>query len=155
VLKSLSSAAKLQKIDNITKYLNKKDMNNYQNRQNETPNANCMDVNFEQKLLASQLVSEVHRSTGHVSFTFTDAGVLAFAQAMQLAGMEERSAVQNASKSLFPDSDNSLITKKEAMTGFNVSHTTLWKWQKSGYLVPVKVGKRVYYRRADIESLIK
>ena len=130
-------------------------MNNYQNRQNKTPNANCMDVNFEQKLLASQLVSEVHRSTGHVSFTFTDAGVLAFAQAMQLAGMEERSAVQNASKCLFPDSDNSLITKKEAMTGFNVSHTTLWKWQKSGYLVPVKVGKRVYYRRADIESLIK
>ena len=123
--------------------------------QNAASNTGCVDANFEQQLLASQLVSEVHRTPGHVSFTFTDAGVLAFAHAMQLAGMEERSAVQNASKSLFPDSDNSLITKKEAMTGFNVSHTTLWKWQKSGYLVPVKVGKRVYYRRADIESLIK
>ena len=123
--------------------------------QKESSDTPTLDAGFESKLLASQLVSEVRKSPGHYSFTFTDVGVLAFAQAMQLAGMEERSATQNASKSLFPDSDNSLITKKEAMTGFNVSHTTLWKWQKSGYLVPVKVGKRVYYRRADIENLIK
>lgn len=131
-------------------------MNSYQNRQNETSRADCMDVNFEQELLASQLVSEVHRSTGHVSFTFTDTGVLAFAKAMQLAGMEERSSMKKeASTTLFPDSDTSLITKKEAMLGFKVSHTTLWKWQKSGYLTPVKVGKRVYYRRSDIEKLTK
>ena len=125
-------------------------MNNYQNRQNETSRADCMDVNFEQELLASQLVSEVHRSTGHVSFTFTDTGVLAFAKAMQLAGMEERS-----NSRLLPRPHTSLITKKEAMLGFKVSHTTLWKWQKSGYLTPVKVGKRVYYRRSDIEKLTK
>lgn len=128
-------------------------MNNYQNRQNETPNANCLDVNFEQKLLASQLVSEVHRSTGHVSFTFTDAGVLAFAKAMQLAALEEHPASESVTNNLFPDSNGSLISKKDAMLGFNVSHTTLWKWQKSGYLTPVKVGKRIYYRREDIMSL--
>lgn len=123
--------------------------------QDAASNTSCMDANFEQQLLASQLVSEVHRTPGHVSFTFTDTGVLAFAKAMQLAGAEERSAMQNSSQSLFPESDGTMISKKDAMIGFKVSHTTLWKWQKSGYLVPVKVGKRVYYRRADIESLIK
>lgn len=130
-------------------------MKNYQIHQNETSPASCMDVDFEQKLLASQLVSEVHRSLGHVSFTFTDSGVLAFAKAMQLAGLEERAAMQEDSNNLFPGDDGSLITKKDAMMGFNVSHTTLWKWQKSGYLVPVKVGKRVYYKRSDIENIIK
>ena len=121
--------------------------------QNAASNTGCMDANFEQQLLASQLVSEVHRTPGHVSFTFTDAGVLAFAKAMQLAGAEERSAMQNSSQSLFPESDGTMISKKDAMIGFKVSHTTLWKWQKSGYLTPVKVGKRVYYRREDIKNL--
>lgn len=121
--------------------------------QSVTPNTGCMDVNFERQLLASQLVSEVHRTPGHVSFTFTDAGVLAFARAMQLAGAEERSTVQGLSNDLFPESDGSMISKKDVMTGFKISHTTLWKWQKSGYLTPVKVGKRVYYRREDIKNL--
>ena len=121
--------------------------------QNAASNTGCMDANFEQQLLASQLVSEVHRTPGHVSFTFTDAGVLAFAKAMQLAGAEERSAMQSSSQNLFPESDGTMISKKDAMIGFKVSHTTLWKWQKSGYLTPVKVGKRVYYRREDIKNL--
>lgn len=115
----------------------------------------CMDASFEQQLLASQLVSEIQKSTGRVSFTFTDTGVLAFAKAMQLAAQEAGVRPQSVSGSAFPGSDGTYITKKEVMIGFNVSHTTLWKWQKSGYLVPAKVGKRVYYKRADIESLIK
>ena len=100
-------------------------MKNYQNLQNETPNANCMDVNLEQKLLASQLVSEVRRCTGHVSFTFTDAGVLAFAKAMQLAAFEEHPASESVTDNLFPDSNGSLISKKEAMLGFKVSRKRL------------------------------
>lgn len=115
----------------------------------------CMDVNFEQQLLANQLVSEVQKSTGRVSFTFTDAGVLAFARAMQLVALEESSKSQKGSGGIFPDNDGAYITKKEVMIGFNVSHTTLWKWQKSGYLVPIKIGKRVYYKRSDIERLTK
>lgn len=123
--------------------------------QNAASNTGCMDANFEQQLLANQLVSEVRRTPGHVSFTFTDAGVLAFAKAMQLAGEEQRSAMQSSSQSLFPESDESMFSKKDVMIGLNVSHTTLWKWQKSGYLTPVKIGKRVYYKRGDIERLTK
>lgn len=122
----------------------------------ESPNLPVLDTGLEIKLLASQLVSEVRKSPGHYSFTMTDRGMMEFAKAMQLAAMEERAAmVQETSTTLFPESDSSLITKKEAMQGFNVSHTTLWKWQKTGYLTPVKVGKKVYYRREDIKNLIK
>ena len=128
-------------------------MNMVQIIHSEASHTKCMDVNFEQQLLANRLVSEVHKSTGRVSFTFTDAGVLAFARAMQLAALEESSKSQKGSGGIFPDNDGAYITKKEVMIGFHVSHTTLWKWQKSGYLVPIKVGKRVYYKRADIEQL--
>ncbi len=110
-----------------------------------------MDVNFEQKLLASQLASEVRRGNGHFSITLTDTGVIAFAQALLQAIREEEASIANNSrKILFPGNDPEMISKKDVMEGLGVSHTTLWKWQKRGYLMPVKVGKKVYYRREDI-----
>ena len=122
----------------------------------DSPNVSLLDEGLENKFLASQLVSEVRKSPGHYSFTMTDRGMLEFAKAMQLAAMEENASMKHdTSTALFPDSDNSLITKKEVMQGFNISHTTLWKWEKIGYLIPIKVGKRVYYRRSDIEKLTK
>lgn len=47
-----------------------------------------------------------------------------------------------------------LLLKKEVLEKFNVCPTTLWNWSKSGYLVPVKIGRKVSYRQADIERLI-
>ncbi len=131
-------------------------METSKNYQTAPSDAKCMDVNFEQQLLANQLVSEVHRSTGRVSFTFTDTGILAFAKAMRLAALESDTAAgKGSSHDLFPANNSSLITKKEAMIGFKVSHTTLWKWEKLGYLKPVKIGRKVYYRKDDIIDLVK
>lgn len=125
--------------------------------QKEESSTPVFDAGLETKLLASQLVSEVRKSPGHFSFTLTDLGVIEFAKAIQMAAMEERisSKQDMLGTNLFPDNDDSLISKKEAMEGFSVSHTTLWKWEKSGYLTPVRVGKRVYYRREDVKNLTK
>ena len=30
---------------------------------------------------------------------------------------------------------------------------TLWQWDKSRYLVPVKIGRKVFYRKGDIDKL--
>ena len=126
-------------------------------KQKEEYSTPVLDAGFETKLLASQLVSEVRKSPGHFSFTLTDFGVIEFAKAIQMAALEERmeSKQNKFGENLFPNNDDTLVTKKEAMIGFNVSHTTLWKWEKSGYLTPVKVGKRIYYRREDIKNLTK
>lgn len=32
--------------------------------------------------------------------------------------------------------------------------SSLWRWAKSGYLVPVKVGAKSFYRLSDIEKLM-
>ena len=33
--------------------------------------------------------------------------------------------------------------------------STLWRWEKQGYLNPVKIGVKVFYRRSDIDRIIK
>ena len=35
-----------------------------------------------------------------------------------------------------------------------VCDETLWHWARSGYLVPVKLGRKVFYRRTDIQRLL-
>ncbi len=118
-----------------------------------TPN---LSIGLEEELLASQLVSEIRKSPGHYSFTMTDTGMMALIKAMHSSALEEALEVRKEpTQVLFPEQSEELISKKDAMKGFNVSHTTLWKWKKSGYLTPVKVGKKVYYKRADIEKLTK
>ncbi len=117
-----------------------------------------LDMDFERQLLASKLVSEVHRSPNHVSVTLTGDGVLAFVKAMQNFAIEEGATLKlehYSRRGLFPDQNEDMIAKKDVVEGLGVSHTTLWKWEKSGYLVPVKVGKRVYYKRDDLEKLAK
>ena len=114
-----------------------------------------LDADLETRLIARQLVSEVRKKSGHISLTLTDLGVEKFAEAIEQSALEKRSAKNNNTEHLFPISDGTYITKKETMIGFNVSYTTLWKWQKSGFLVPIKIGKRVYYRREDIAKITK
>ena len=48
------------------------------NNQKNESSPQTLDLDFERKLLASKLVSEVHRSPNHVSVTLTGNGVLAF-----------------------------------------------------------------------------
>ena len=37
---------------------------------------------------------------------------------------------------------------------FGVCPTTLWNWERTGYLVPVKMKRKIFYRRADVDRLI-
>lgn len=51
-------------------------------------------------------------------------------------------------------SHESLLTKKEVLDKFSVCPTTLWNWERKSYLVPVKIGRKISYRQADIERII-
>ena len=39
------------------------------------------------------------------------------------------------------------------MSKLGVTHATLWNWANKNYLVPVKVGRKVFYHKADIDHL--
>ena len=53
--------------------------------------------------------------------------------------------------------EDTLITREEARVRLlgGVDPSTLWRWEKRGYLCPVRIGANVFYRRSDIAAIIK
>lgn len=51
-------------------------------------------------------------------------------------------------------SDDGLLTAKEAMAILRISPSTLWKLERKQDLVPVRIGRRVFYRKSDIDIVI-
>lgn len=48
-----------------------------------------------------------------------------------------------------------LLTREQVMQKLNVVPSTLWRWQKRGYLVPVRVGGENRYRSTDIDKIME
>ena len=46
------------------------------------------------------------------------------------------------------------LSRAEAARALNVTLTTLWRWDKIGYLCPVKIGSKVLYRASDIDVIL-
>ena len=36
----------------------------------------------------------------------------------------------------------------------DVDKSTLWRWAKAGYLIPIKIGTKTRYRRSDVQKLL-
>lgn len=53
------------------------------------------------------------------------------------------------------EQEKELLTIEETAAQLKVSKMTLHRWNKAGILPKVEVGGRRYYRRADVEVLIK
>ncbi len=51
--------------------------------------------------------------------------------------------------------EETYLTAKEVEKHLDVSHSTLWRWDKDGYLKKIKVGNRVCYRHSDVERIKK
>ena len=66
----------------------------------------------------------------------------------ELADKAEQAAQQKAD-------DETFYSRKEAAAYLGVCETTLWKWAKPkvGYLLPVRVGSKVMYRKSDLDHI--
>lgn len=53
------------------------------------------------------------------------------------------------------EAEEKYLTTDEVCQLLNVSSNTLWRWGKTGYLVPIKVGRTSQYKLSDIENLRK
>ena len=47
------------------------------------------------------------------------------------------------------------LTAKETAEKLGVTTNTLWRWQKTNYLVPVKVGSKPLYKESEINKLME
>lgn len=70
-----------------------------------------------------------------------------------------RKVVEEVREEIFPplhrEMREVLLTKKEVLEKFGVCDTTLWHWDKKGYLEPVRLGRSVRYRQSDVERLLE
>ena len=107
-------------------------------------------TNFENKLLLSQLITEIRKNPDHISLTMTGTGLMELIKAIQQVIYEEITE----EKANQQDSDIELITKQDVIDKLHVSSTTLWIWEKRKYLVPVKIGRRIFYKRRDVNNLM-
>lgn len=48
-----------------------------------------------------------------------------------------------------------LMTREMVLEQLNVCPTTLWRWEKRGYLVPVEVGGQRRYKSTDIKRIME
>lgn len=51
------------------------------------------------------------------------------------------------------EKDDTLLSVKQASALLGVNRSTLWAWEKSGYLKPVRIGRKVRYPAYVINSL--
>lgn len=45
------------------------------------------------------------------------------------------------------------LNEEEVRNILEVSHSTLWHWHQSSYLVPVKIGRKIRYKKSEIEKI--
>ena len=50
--------------------------------------------------------------------------------------------------------DEVLLSETEVQKMLNVTHATLWRWNNTGYLHNVKIGRRCLWRKSDIDALM-
>ena len=88
---------------------------------------------------------------GRMNFMVTGEDLVQFAEVI----IEKTIAMRNAEIALQADKDETYLTTDEVMAKFHVCKTTLWSWEKSGYLVPSRWGKRKTYALSELMAVMK
>ncbi|MEI7527022.1 MAG: helix-turn-helix domain-containing protein [Mariniphaga sp.] len=52
------------------------------------------------------------------------------------------------------DKLESYLSPSQVSEMVNVDLSTLWRWQKKGYLVPIELGGKRKYRMSDIQAIL-
>ena len=60
-----------------------------------------------------------------------------------------------AAKQAVQQVEETYLTAKECAERLSVDLSTLWRWDKSGYLKKIKVGNKIRYRESDVLKLME
>ena len=49
--------------------------------------------------------------------------------------------------------DTTLLTANEVAELLNVDKSTLWRWEKSEYLKPIRIGSKIRYKQSEVQLI--
>lgn len=55
-------------------------------------------------------------------------------------------------KMIVEERSDRLLTTNEVSKQFNVDASTLWRWEKRNYLLPVRLGGKKFYKLSDLKK---
>ncbi len=76
------------------------------------------------------------------------------ADLMQFAQVIIADTKRELEEAITKQNEDRLYTTEQTCKRMSVDPSTLWRWNKRGYLCPVKVGVKNLYRESDINRII-
>ena len=53
------------------------------------------------------------------------------------------------------DSTDILLTEEQVIEILDTSHSTLWRWNRDGYLCCIKIGVKNRYKKSEVDHILK
>lgn len=94
---------------------------------------------------------ELAQSYPELTISLKLSDLMTFARSMT----DELLAAINNAKTAAKEPIDDLLTREEVMEILGISPATLWRWKKSGYLVPVKIGSLDRYHRSALDKVLR
>lgn len=94
------------------------------------------------------MFGELFNSENNVQLVIKSADI----KELALVICEELHKEENAKKEM---DAHTYLSRSEVRKMCHVSNTTLWRWAKEKYLVPIKVGSRVKYLKGDVTRILE
>jgi hypothetical protein len=88
---------------------------------------------------------------------FTEIGTEAPILIISAAGLEEafRTVIGELLAEKEAEEMGREVPRREVANRLGVAPSTLWRWDKAGYLRPFRRGSKVFYRESDVEDIEK
>lgn len=83
-------------------------------------------------------------ANAQVMITMTQSDLEAFANNLVSNAIERYEAARSA------HNNEEFLTTDEVAEMLSVNRSTLWRWEKRGYLMPIKIGAQVRYAKSAI-----
>lgn len=94
-------------------------------------------------------LNSIFEAGANVTLSVTPADLREFALAIAKEIMDNAPTVKEEPQ------QEAYLSNDEVAAKLGVSKNTLWRWNRDGYLKPFKVGKKLFYKSSDVESLMQ
>ena len=88
---------------------------------------------------------------GRMNFNVTGEDLVHFAEVI----IQKTIELRDAELARITPHEETYLTTDEVIAKYHVCKTTLWTWEKSGYLTPSHLGKRKCYALSDLEAIVQ